>query len=194
MLLSPSDFDQSIADAVVDARTDAMTTVAQIVTVTGNTLFLVAVATVAVLVLAVRHAYPEAVLVAAGSAIGYALMVGLKHVVARPRPPVADRLIDIDTFSFPSGHAMMSMIVYCLLGAALYRTVPWVRAHAAVLVLAPLWSVAVGCTRVYLGVHWTTDVIAGWLIGAAWVVLCLWLCRRWAPRATAARPAGRIEP
>jgi membrane-associated phospholipid phosphatase len=191
VLLSPSEIDRSITETVVGARTDVATTIAQIVTTTGNTLFLTAVVVVAAIVFTVRRAYAEATLIGVGSLVGYLLMVGLKNLVARPRPPVADRLIDIDTFSFPSGHAMMSMIVYCLLGAALYRTVFWVRAHPTVLLIAPVWSVAIGCTRVYLGVHWTTDVVAGWLIGAAWVALCLWLCRRWAPVAATARPPVR---
>ncbi|WP_187588732.1 phosphatase PAP2 family protein [Gordonia sp. OPL2] len=193
MLLSPSGIDRSITDAVVGARTDIATTIAQVITTTGNALFLTVVVVVAVVAFVARRAYAEAVLIGAGALVGQVLMVGLKNLVARPRPPVADRLIDIDTFSFPSGHAMMSMVVYCLLGATLYRTVSWVRAHPAVLVIAPLWSVAIGCTRVYLGVHWTTDVVAGWLIGGAWVALCLWLCRRWAPVATGAHPAARAR-
>ncbi|MFW0785447.1 phosphatase PAP2 family protein [Gordonia sp. CPCC 206044] len=181
MLLSPSGLDRDITNSVIARRDDVLTAIAHAVTTTGNTLVLTTVVVVAVIGLVVYRAHTEAVLVAAGSAGGFVAMVGLKHLFARPRPPVDDRLLDIDSYSFPSGHAMMSTIVFGLLALAAYRLSIWVREHALVLVIAPVWAIAIGCTRVYLGVHWTTDVLAGWLLGALWVAACVWLCRRWAP-------------
>ncbi|GAB88725.1 phosphatase PAP2 family protein [Gordonia rhizosphera] len=183
MLLTPPGVDQSITDAVIEARTPALSDIARVITTTGNTLALTAVVVVAVIALGVYRAYAAATLVAVGSLTGYLLMIGLKQFFARPRPPVPDRLIDIDTHSFPSGHAMMSTIVFGLLAVVAYRLSAWVRDHPLVLVIAPVWAIAIGLTRVYLGVHWTTDVIAGWLIGAVWVALCARLSARWMPTA-----------
>ncbi|MGC4962653.1 phosphatase PAP2 family protein [Gordonia sp. DT218] len=193
MFLSPNGVDRAITDAVVDARTDVVTDIALVVTATGNTLVLTTVVVVVVLGLVAIRAYPEAVLVGAGSAVGYLAMVGLKHLFGRPRPPTVDRLLDIDTYSFPSGHAMMSTIVFGLLAAAAFRLSAWVRAHRFVLAIAPIWAIAIGCSRVYLGVHWTTDVLAGWLIGAAWVAGCVWLCAHWAPMPSRFHASGRLD-
>ncbi|MEE4025611.1 phosphatase PAP2 family protein [Gordonia sp. PKS22-38] len=190
MLLDPNPMDRSITDAVIDHRSPFATDLAQIITATGNTLVLAVLATLVVISLAVRGWRAEAVMVGVGSILGYAVMVSLKQLFGRPRPPVSDRLLDIETYSFPSGHAMMSMVVFGLIAVAAHRTSSWVRAHPVVLVLAPLWSIAIGCTRVYLGVHWATDVIAGWVIGAVWVALCAWLCGRWAPVERVAAGSG----
>ncbi|WAC54331.1 phosphatase PAP2 family protein [Gordonia sp. SL306] len=194
MFLSPNGVDRTITDAVVDVRTDLLTDIALVVTATGNTLVLTTVVVVVVLGLVGNHAFPEAILVGAGSFAGYLLMVGLKHLFARPRPPIADRLLDIDTYSFPSGHAMMSTIVFGLLAVAAYRLSAWVRDHPVVLLIAPIWAIAIGGTRVYLGVHWTTDVLAGWLIGAVWVAACAWLCAHWAATPQRQRTDRRAEP
>ncbi|NDZ96284.1 phosphatase PAP2 family protein [Streptomyces sp. SID6673] len=194
MFLSPNGVDRTITDSVVDLRTEVLTDIALVVTATGNTLVLTTVVVVVVLGLVGVRAVPEAILVGAGSFAGYLLMVGLKHLFARPRPPIADRLLDIDTYSFPSGHAMMSTVVFGLLAVAAYRLSAWVRAHPAVLLIASIWAIAIGCSRVYLGVHWTTDVLAGWLIGAVWVAGCAWLCARWAATPQRQRTAGRPEP
>ncbi|MFW0795934.1 phosphatase PAP2 family protein [Gordonia sp. CPCC 205515] len=185
-----SAFDRAVTDRVVAGRTELGETIAHAITVTGNTVVLT-VAVVAVTVfLLVRRAYPEAVLVSVGSLLGLFLMVGLKNIFGRSRPPVHDRLIDIDTYSFPSGHAMMSMIVFGLFAVAAYRLSNWVRGHPWVLAIAPLWSIAIGCTRVYLGVHWTTDVLAGWIVGALWVAVCAAVLARVAPLS---KPSSLVE-
>ncbi|AZG45588.1 phosphatase PAP2 family protein [Gordonia insulae] len=193
MFLSPNGFDRAITDTVVDGRTGLLTDLALVITATGNTLVLSTIVVMVCIGLAVYRAYPEAILVGAGSLVGYLLMVGLKHLFARPRPPTVDRLLDIDTYSFPSGHAMMSTIVFGLLAVAAFRLSAWVRAHPIVLLLAPAGAIAIGCTRVYLGVHWTTDVLAGWLIGAVWVAGCAWLCARRAPMPRRQRLADRAQ-
>ncbi|MET9203093.1 phosphatase PAP2 family protein [Gordonia sp. ABSL49_1] len=172
VFVTPTNLDETVARWVVDNRSEPWITVAHVVTVTGNTLPMALVTLAVVIVLAVRRYTVDAVFLGAGALIGYLLMVGLKHLFRRPRPPEVNRLVDIDTFSFPSGHSMMSMVIFGLLAIVAYRHVDWVRRHRWVLLIAPLWSIAIGCTRIYLGVHWTTDVLAGWLLGAAWVGLC----------------------
>ncbi|GAC68311.1 phosphatase PAP2 family protein [Gordonia soli] len=178
MELTSGDFDRSITDWVVEHRTAPAEAIAHAVTITGNTVVLTAVVVVATIALAIRGHRAEAMLVGAGSLVGYLLMLGTKALFQRDRPPVRDRLIDIDTFSFPSGHAMMSTVVLGLIAVAAYRISTWVHDHPAVLLLAPVWAVLVGISRVVLGVHWTTDVIAGWVIGAVWVVVCAVLVSR----------------
>ncbi|PVY28529.1 undecaprenyl-diphosphatase [Williamsia muralis] len=161
--------DRSVWEWSVANRTDAWTRTMKVVTTLGDTVTMTLVAVLATTTLLVLRRVRSAVLVGAGSLIGYGLMVGLKHLIGRERPPAEARLLDIDTFSMPSGHAMMATIVYGLIAVAGYHSSSWVRAHRLVLVAAPVLAVAIGWSRVYLGVHWMTDVVTGWLLGVVFV-------------------------
>jgi undecaprenyl-diphosphatase len=107
------------------------------------------------------------------------LIVGtiLKDVFQRPRPDLVPRVAYFSGASFPSAHSMMSAVTYLTLGALLARSQERTRLKAYFLLLAVLLTIAIGVTRVYLGVHWPTDVLAGWTAGAVWAVLC-WLAAR----------------
>lgn len=109
---------------------------------------------------------------------GLLLSSGLKDVFDRPRPDLVPHAVQVATQSFPSSHAMMSAITYLTLGALLARTQPRRRVKAYLLTSAVLLTLLVGTSRVYLGVHWPTDVLAGWWAGAAWAMLCGAVLRR----------------
>lgn len=102
---------------------------------------------------------------------GVALNTALKQVFDRPRPDLVPHGVEVLTASFPSGHAMMTAVAYLTLAALLMRVLPERRLKVFVLAAAVLIVVAVGSSRVYLGVHWPTDVLAGWAIGFAWATL-----------------------
>jgi undecaprenyl-diphosphatase len=101
----------------------------------------------------------------------------LKASFARPRPDVVPYLSQVYTSSFPSGHSMMSAIVYLTLGAVLARMVARRRLKFYFLIVALLLTCLVGVSRVYMGVHYPTDVLAGWTAGLVWATLC-WLVAR----------------
>lgn len=94
----------------------------------------------------------------------------LKSGFARPRPDLVPHGSLVYTASFPSGHSMMSAIVYLTLGALLARVLPRLRMKLLVIACALGATALTGASRVYLGVHWPTDVLAGWALGAAWAV------------------------
>ncbi|HUO94769.1 MAG TPA: phosphatase PAP2 family protein [Steroidobacteraceae bacterium] len=96
----------------------------------------------------------------------------LKLVFARRRPNVVTPTARVFTTSFPSGHATLSAIAYLTIGALLSRAFPSAMLSAYFMTLAVLLTALVGFSRIYLGVHYPTDVLAGWCIGAAWAILC----------------------
>jgi undecaprenyl-diphosphatase len=109
---------------------------------------------------------------------GYLLNVLLKIVIARPRPDVVPFLTKIHSPSFPSGHAMMSTVVFLTLGLMLSEMATR-RAVRALVIASPLAiAAAVSLTRVYLGVHFPTDVAAGLCCGVAWTLGCWLFWRR----------------
>ena len=142
-------------------------------------LTLITLASVSFLLLKRQHR--AALFVAAAIASGIALSFALKSGFDRPRPGLVPHGSIVYTASFPSGHSMMAALVYLTLGALLARLQPQRRLKAFVLLLAVLVTVAVGVSRVYLGVHWPTDVLAGWAAGAAWAMAC-WLAALWLQR------------
>ena len=121
-------------------------------------------------------------LFAALSIIGGAVLVSLlKFGFARPRPELVSHLVNVNSFSFPSGHATMAAVTYLTLGVLLARVQKRRRMKIYLLAVASVVVLLVGFTRVYLGVHWPTDVLAGWCIGTAWAAGC-WLVATWLQR------------
>jgi undecaprenyl-diphosphatase len=109
---------------------------------------------------------------------GTILSQTLKFAYARPRPELVPHHAEVYTASFPSGHSMMSAVVYLTLGALLARTQADRAVKTYVLAIAVTLTVLIGASRVYLGVHWPTDVLAGWTLGSLWALLC-WMVMLW---------------
>ncbi|MFJ8431217.1 phosphatase PAP2 family protein [Kitasatospora sp. NPDC094019] len=109
-------------------------------------------------------------------ALGQLLRQGLMHGFGRPRPPVVDWAFTAHGFAFPSGHAFTAALSAGLLALAVVRARPGAARPAVA--AAAVFAVLIGCTRVYLGVHWPLDVLAGWLLAAAWLALGVLLFRK----------------
>jgi len=111
----------------------------------------------------------------------------LKLGFARARPDLVPHSVAVFTNSFPSGHAMMSAVVYLTLGFLVARTQRRVALKVYLLSLALFLTLLVGLSRIYLGVHWPSDVLAGWAVGASWALICSFVMSR-------LQETGRIEP
>jgi undecaprenyl-diphosphatase len=129
----------------------------------------------------------SALLVVGAVASGTLLSNLLKMGFDRPRPDLVAHLAHAQSSSFPSGHAMLSAVTYLTLGVLLARVHEKRRTKIIVMTYAIVLTLLIGVSRVYLGVHWPTDVLAGWALGAAWAALW-WLLAWWLQR------RGKIEP
>jgi undecaprenyl-diphosphatase len=161
--------DQAVNAAFQHARYPGFTTLLDAVTIAGGPLgmALVVAVTAGALFLAKRRASAAFVLVAAAG--GALLNLGLKAVFARLRPPVATAIAAAQGYSFPSGHAMGSFIVLGSIAyVALRLPFPW-KAKSGVLAALMTAVALVGLSRVYLGVHWISDIAGGWSAGAVWL-------------------------
>ena len=128
--------------------------------------------------LLVQRKRAHALLIGIAVGGGAVLSALLKMGYARPRPTIVAHLVEVTSSSFPSGHAMNSAVTYLTLGALLARAVPDHRLKVYLLWVGVLLTMLVGISRVFLGVHWPTDVMAGWAVGSAWAGLCWFAAER----------------
>ena len=135
------------------------------VTYLGNWQVIVGFGVVAVAILALLRKKQETVFLVAALISGEIIKEILKFIVRRPRPDASLALIQESGYSFPSGHAMMAIIFYGIIGYFIYKLCrqKWQKIMVAIVLVALIFLI--GFSRIYLGVHWTSDVIAGWLLG-----------------------------
>lgn len=141
------------------------------ITALGSVSVLTLVTLLAIAFLLILKRWRQSLLVAAAIASGALASTLLKAIFARPRPDLVPHLVEVNTLSFPSGHATNSAIVYLTLAILLARTFTERSIRIFILAVAIGLTIAIGITRVFLGVHYPSDVIAGWTAGAAWALL-----------------------
>lgn len=151
----------------------------------SNVVLLIFTSAVAVF-LAVRRQSHALALVVVSTGGGFILAQALKLVFSRPRPDLVPHLAVVSSSSFPSGHSMFSAVVYLTLGALLSQLVEERALKAYFLGVACFLTFVVGLSRVYLGVHYPTDVLAGWSAGLAWALVC-WMAASYLQR------RGKVE-
>lgn len=146
-------------------------------------------AVIAIGFLIIQRKHLSAVVLAVGLMGGVTLSEGLKALFDRPRPPVAYQVVETLNASFPSGHALLSTVFYLSVGVMMARAFGQRRLRTYVMTVAISLALIIGLTRIYLGAHWVTDVLAGWSIGAAWAVV-LWFVSRMIGYHQARHPGG----
>ncbi|MFD8568823.1 phosphatase PAP2 family protein [Streptomyces sp. NPDC059639] len=140
-----------------------------------------------------RHRLAAALLGLVCLMAGQALRYGVMLLVHRPRPPRADWATHASGWSFPSGHTTTAALTACILVVAVQLRAP--RGRTLLTAVIAVWGLAVGLTRAELAVHWSTDVLGGWLFAAGWAGLCLCVACWWLPDRFVPREAGAtVEP
>jgi len=201
-----SAWDRGVTRAFVDWRTPGRSELFWVLTLIGNYSMLATLCLSAVLLLFVWGRRGRAGLVAVGMLVGGGISEAAKAIVGRERPPEAVALIALPSSdSLPSGHAVTTLVFLGLLVFLVWRygSEAASRGQAAArgsgagrILMATLAAVIlaglVGVSRVYLGVHWLSDVLAGWCLGSMWLVVFLGLVRPWwLGRRRAGRSGGR---
>ena len=164
--------DNRVADELHEHATRPLTEFFEAVTTLGNGIVLAGVAAIAAYLLARRRYYAEAVLMVLAYGGAQVLSFSLKLAFRRDRPFFTDPLATVSTYSFPSGHATVSIAVYGALTLILLRRLTG-PARVVCLAAAVLLVSLIGFSRLYLGVHFLSDVLAGFSVGLAWLALCV---------------------
>ncbi len=149
------------------------------VTALGGFTVLTLVTVVATLAFAMHRRWKHAAVMAGTALAAQACSSLLKAIYDRPRPDLVPHGVDVYSASFPSGHSMLSAATYLTLAALIANLEVKRRSKALVFVLAIVLMTAIGFSRVYMGVHWPSDVLAGWCAGSAWALAAWLLLVRW---------------
>jgi membrane-associated phospholipid phosphatase len=164
--------DGAVAVWLHSHATGFATDVLQAVTQLGGATVLLAVTIVAALVLLLKRRIAHAALMGAALVGGEGLNMALKAAFERPRPSFSEPLATAAGYSFPSGHAMVALTVYGALAFVTATSIKSRRARVLIPVAAAVLVLAVGFSRLYLGVHYVSDVLAAYGAGIAWLMVC----------------------
>jgi undecaprenyl-diphosphatase len=177
-------FDTSVTNWVVQHRPGWLVDIMKVVTRMVDVRVAAPVVTVAAIILLVRRRMSLAVALVA-STVGTSLLIHWgKLSVQRPRPPVEVQLVSAHGFAFPSGHAGQGVALYCGLAAVVWFCTRRRSARVGAAIVGGVLALAIGASRVVLGVHWTSDVIAGWAVGTGWLALVVGTVTWWSARST----------
>lgn len=165
--------DQAVWSWFVTHRSPVVNGVMIAVSTAGDTAGMAVLALLGAVVLWRARRRADAAVVMAAALGARVLVTGFKYLYDRARPPVAQRLAVETNAGLPSGHALGSMVVLGVLVAVVVVQVRRLALHALAVVAGAAGIVAIGVSRLYLGVHWMTDVLTGWLLGGAWLAMCV---------------------
>jgi undecaprenyl-diphosphatase len=166
------------ADPAMPAGPAWLTKMMVDITALGGVTVLTLLVTLVVVYLALRRKFRTAAFVTASILGGWGLSSAMKIGIARPRPEVVQHLVEVTDMSFPSGHAMLSAITYLTLGAMLSRIEEQPSLRYFFPLVAVFLTLLIGSSRIYLGVHYPTDVLGGWAAGTVWACGS-WFVARW---------------
>ncbi|MBW4442114.1 MAG: phosphatase PAP2 family protein [Plectolyngbya sp. WJT66-NPBG17] len=170
-------FDTNILLAVQKLQAPWLTPIMLFITDIGDPTVLLVVGTIMSVVLLLRHQKSEAMTIALGGFGALGLNLLLKRLFERSRPALWSRVVEVKFYSFPSGHAMLSIVMYGLLGYLLATRYPKYR--NLIILFMSLVIGLIGFSRMYLGVHWPTDIIAGYAAGFVWLMTCVLSLEIW---------------
>jgi undecaprenyl-diphosphatase len=171
------DFDTSVTSVIHGLNSPFMTSVMKFFTFIGAGMPVVVIIMVIMLFLyQVFHHRSELILFAA-AVIGSAILNALLKLIFQRARPIINRMIDISGYSFPSGHAMGAFTLYTILAFLLWRHIHSFLGRVLLLIFCSFMILMIGLSRIYLGVHYPSDVLAGFLASLSWLAMFIWIFR-----------------
>lgn len=167
-------WDMTVMQRIEEWRSDEWNSFFVVITEVGGTLCYAVVALLAVLFLAVKRKWGNAGFVLLSVLGAWLLNTILKLLFARVRPDVT-HLVEADGYSFPSGNAMVSLALYGFVAYLIILSVRQFGVKLTVVGVTVVLLALIGISRVYLGVHYPTDIVAGYAAGGFWLSVCVWI-------------------
>ncbi len=166
-----TEFDIAILQSIYKLHTPLLNQIMTGITFLGNVSTLIYLSCIVGIFLLISRKFASAFTLVIVTFGGIGLNVWLKNIFARVRPALWERIVDAKSYSFPSGHAMYSLVVYGFIG---YLLIANFRSLAGlILFLITVLILGIGFSRLYLGVHYPTDIIAGYAAGLVWLISCI---------------------
>ena len=189
----PFAFDRSIHGWFLDHRSARLTTFMNVVSDAASSVTVVPIAVGVLIIGIVRHRMRDFAFFLLATLGGQLVSYSIKVSIDRPRPPLLDRLVSIQDPSWPSGHSVQVVVCYGGLAVLAHRWSNGRIPKGVLAALAVLAALLVGSSRLYLGVHWPSDVATGWLLGAAWLSVA-WALVLKVPAAQSSKTAAAQTP
>lgn len=166
-----TELDTAILKRIYELHTPLLNQIMTGITFLGNGSTLIFISCLVMIFLLLSRKFASAFTLIIVTSGGIGLNLWLKDIFARVRPALWERVVDAANYSFPSGHAMVSLVVYGFIG---YLLIANFRSWSSVILFfTTLLILAIGFSRLYLGVHWPTDIIAGYAAGLVWLISCI---------------------
>ncbi|WP_414625100.1 phosphatase PAP2 family protein [Calothrix sp. CCY 0018] len=166
-----TELDTAILQRIYELHTPLLNQIMTGITFLGNGSTLIFISCIVMIFLLLSRKFASAFTLVIVTSGGIGLNVWLKNIFSRVRPALWERVVDAASYSFPSGHAMVSLVVYGFIGYLLIANFrSW---SSGILFFTTLLILAIGFSRLYLGVHWPTDIIAGYAAGLVWLISCI---------------------
>ncbi|AZN43978.1 phosphatase PAP2 family protein [Paenibacillus albus] len=170
-------FDTSIISTVQGWENDTLTKIAKFLTLIGSSVVLIPALLVLAAILFIYLKHRKELVLLLGGMLGSTLLNHVIKVIYKRARPDIHRLAEQAGYSYPSGHSMAAFTFYFLITYLLWRHIHLRRWRIALLLFSACMIICIGLARVYLGVHYPSDVLAGYWVSACWVALCLRLFR-----------------
>lgn len=168
-------YDLKVSEHFVALRSDKLTPFVKVITDLGSAMAYTIILPVLALVTYLLKSRWQLILsTSIVLVLAHILNILLKHFASRPRPDISLRLIEAGSYSFPSGHSMSAMVLYGMLIYVSNKLIQNAVIRYSMTFFLSLLIIGIGLSRVYLGVHYISDVIAGFLIGLIWVRFSVW--------------------
>ncbi|AJE49696.1 phosphatase PAP2 family protein [Paenibacillus polymyxa] len=175
-------FDHKIITAIGQLESPAMTRLMKCFTMIGSGIPVVIIILIAMFVLYSVLGHRRELFFLAVAVLGSVLLnMVLKMLFQRARPEI-NRIIEANGYSFPSGHSMTAFSMYAALTFLLWKHVPSRRGRILLVVLSSLLILTIGASRIYLGVHYPSDVVGGYFMSGCWMAACIWFYQRYEER------------